>query len=140
MRNKPEGVYKLGQLIVTNFTEKNVGNYSCSLKYETGYNLSALGESWSTLRDKEYVITTYTTELQGDAGDASINTVITSKPEGKDVIAAAALWNKLPIALKQSKTTQNFKKNLKNWLTKDYISSREIINADITSKAVFTLT
>ena len=46
--------------------------------------------------------------------------------------AAAALWNKLPLALKQSKTTQNFKKNLKNWLTKDYISSREIINADIT--------
>ena len=46
--------------------------------------------------------------------------------------AAAALWNKLPLALKQSKTTQNFKKNFKNWLTKDYISSREIINADIT--------
>ena len=46
--------------------------------------------------------------------------------------AAAALWNKLPLALKQSKTTHNFKKNLKNWLTKDYISSREIINADIT--------
>ena len=46
--------------------------------------------------------------------------------------AAAALWNKLPLALKQSKTNQNFKKNLKNWLTKDYISSREIVNADIT--------
>ena len=46
--------------------------------------------------------------------------------------AAVALWNKLPLALKQSKTTHNFKKNLKNWLTKDYISSREIINADIT--------
>ena len=86
VRNKPEGVYILGQLIVTNFTEKNVGKYRCSLKYETGYNLLALGEYWSTLRDKEYVITTYTTELQGDAGDASINTVITSKPEGKDVI------------------------------------------------------
>ena len=42
--------------------------------------------------------------------------------------AAAALWNILPLALKQSKTTQNFK----NWLTKDYIFSREIINADIT--------
>ena len=47
--------------------------------------------------------------------------------------AAAAIWNKLPLALKKSKTTQNCKKNLKNWLTKDYISSREIIiNADIT--------
>ena len=86
MRNKPEGVYVLGQLIVTNFTEKNVGKFRCSLKYKTGYNLSELGESGSTLREKEYVITTYTTELQGDAGDASIDTVITSKPEGKDVI------------------------------------------------------
>ena len=46
--------------------------------------------------------------------------------------AAAALWNKLPLALKQSKTTQNFKKNLENWLTKDYISSREIINTGVT--------
>ena len=46
--------------------------------------------------------------------------------------AAAALWNKLLLDFKQSKTTHNFKKNLKNWLSKDYISSREIINADIT--------
>ena len=46
--------------------------------------------------------------------------------------AAVALWNKIPLALKQSKTTQNFKNNLKNWLTRDCMSSRETINADIT--------
>ena len=88
VRNKPEGVYVLGQLIVTNFTEKNVGKFRCSLKYnyKTEYKISELDKYWWTLREKEYVITTYTTELLGDAGDATINTDIASKPEGKDVI------------------------------------------------------
>ena len=45
--------------------------------------------------------------------------------------AAAALWNKLPITLKQLKNITTFKSQLKGWLTKDYISSRETINTDI---------
>ena len=45
--------------------------------------------------------------------------------------AAAALWNKLPITLKQLKNVTTFKSQLKGWLTKDYISSRETINTDI---------
>ena len=69
--------------------------------------------------------------------DFTCENIFYKQPKSKKTLnsisyAAAALWNKLPLALKQSKTTQNFKKNLKNWLTKDYISSREIINADIT--------
>ena len=45
--------------------------------------------------------------------------------------AAAALWNKLPIILKQLKNVTTFKSQLKGWLTKNYISSRETINSDI---------
>ena len=41
--------------------------------------------------------------------------------------AAAAFWNKLPAALKKSESVSAFNHNLKLWLTKDYISSREII-------------
>ena len=71
------------------------------------------------------------------AFDFTCGNIFYKHPKSKKTLnsisyAAAALWNKLPLALKQSKTTQDFKKNLKNWLTKDYISSREIINADIT--------
>ena len=45
--------------------------------------------------------------------------------------AAAALWNKLPITLKQLNNVATFKYQLKAWLTKDYISSRETIKTDI---------
>ena len=45
--------------------------------------------------------------------------------------AAAALWNKLPITLKQLNNVATFKYQLKAWLTKDYISSREAIKTDI---------
>ena len=41
--------------------------------------------------------------------------------------AAAAFWNKLPIAVKKSDSVPTFNHNLKSWLTKDYISSRENI-------------
>ena len=41
--------------------------------------------------------------------------------------AAAAFWNKLPIAEKKSDSVSTFNHNLKLWLTKDYISSRENI-------------
>ena len=72
-----------------------------------------------------------------NAFDFTCGNIFYKQPKSKKTLnsisyAAAALWNKLPLALKQSKTTQNFKKNSKNWLTNDYISSREIINADIT--------
>ena len=72
-----------------------------------------------------------------NAFDFTCENIFYKQPKSKKTLnsisyAAAALWNKLLLSLKQSKTTQNFKKNSKNWLTKDYISSREIINADIT--------
>ena len=41
--------------------------------------------------------------------------------------AAAALWNKLPVDVKQSNSASALNSNLKSWLTKDYISSRENI-------------
>ena len=46
--------------------------------------------------------------------------------------SAAALWNKLPLTLKQLINVTTFKSQLKAWLTKDYISSRETITTDIT--------
>ena len=46
--------------------------------------------------------------------------------------SAAALWNKLPLTLKQLINVTTFKSQLKAWLTKDYISSRETIKTDIT--------
>ena len=46
--------------------------------------------------------------------------------------SAAALWNKLPSTLKQLINVTTFKSQLKAWLTKDYISSRETITTDIT--------
>ena len=41
--------------------------------------------------------------------------------------AAAVLWSKLPVDVKQSNSASAFNSNLKSWLTKDYISSRENI-------------
>ena len=41
--------------------------------------------------------------------------------------SAAALWNKLPLTLKQLINVTTFKSQLKAWLTKDYTSSRETI-------------
>ena len=46
--------------------------------------------------------------------------------------SAASLWNKLPLTLKQLINVTTFKSQLKAWLTKDYISSRETITTDIT--------
>ena len=46
--------------------------------------------------------------------------------------SAAALWNKLPLTLKQLINVTTFKSQLKAWLMKDYISSRETITTDIT--------
>ena len=78
---------------------------------------------------------TWSRSITPNAYDFTCENIFYKQPKSKKHnsirYAAAALWNKLPLALKQSKTTQNFK-NFKNWLTKDYISSREIINADIT--------
>ena len=45
--------------------------------------------------------------------------------------AAAELWNKLPMTLKQLTNVTTFKSQLKGWLTKDYISSRETVKTDI---------
>ena len=45
--------------------------------------------------------------------------------------AAAAFWNKIPLSIKQSNSTYAFNSNLKSWLTRDYLSSRECV-ADIT--------
>ena len=72
-----------------------------------------------------------------NAFDFTCGNIFYKQPKSKKTLnsisyAAAALWNKLPLALKQTKNAHNFKKNLENWLTKEYISSREIINADIT--------
>ena len=44
--------------------------------------------------------------------------------------AAAAFWNKIPLSIKQSKSTYAFNSNLKSWLTRNYLSSRESV-ADI---------
>ena len=44
--------------------------------------------------------------------------------------AASALWNKIPVDIKQATSKVIFKKRLKEWLTKDYVSSREIITSD----------
>ena len=46
--------------------------------------------------------------------------------------SAASLWNKLPLTLKQLINVTTFKSQLKAWLTKDYISSRETVTTDIT--------
>ena len=45
--------------------------------------------------------------------------------------AAVVLWKKLPLTLKQLNNVTKFKCQLKEWLTKDYISSRETIKTDI---------
>ena len=46
--------------------------------------------------------------------------------------SAAALWNKLPLTLNQLINVTTSKSQLKAWLMKDYISSRETITTDIT--------
>ena len=45
--------------------------------------------------------------------------------------AAAAFWNKIPLSIKQSNSAYAFNSNLKSWLKRDYLSSRESV-VDIT--------
>ena len=44
--------------------------------------------------------------------------------------AASAMWNKIPADIKQAKSLETFKNQMKRWLTKDYISSRETVLSD----------
>jgi len=52
------------------------------------------------------------------------------KTLGSVKYAASALWNKIPIDIKQAKNLNVFKSAMKSWLSKDYISSREIVLSD----------
>jgi len=49
------------------------------------------------------------------------------KTLGSVKYAASAMWNKIPDDIKQAKSLEIFKFSMKRWLTKDYISSREIV-------------
>ena len=76
-------------------------------------------------------------QLKISAFDFTSDPIFYSQPHLQTTLQSikfsiAALWNKLPLTLKQLINVTTFKSQLKAWLTKDYKSSRETITTDIT--------